>query len=351
MIEDNENEAISEQNVHQPTRKTKIFSWLILGSFSVFFAEVVSGSDMFPYFNPWGIIAIMPLYTLHILVLGYVVFTIGKPRFYTLFLAGTIFGMYEAYITKVLWSPSWKDPLFLFGGVAVVESIVLVLFWHPFWAFIIPLFAGENLLSNSNEIVNGLPDKAKKLLNSRRSYLLVPLFAFMAGMLQSGNSPDPGLSLLSGASTLGFLIVLIIVWRKVTKGEEYSLRQLLPSHKEFKVILSLLFLLYVTMGLVIQLEILPGLLPQLTIWMIYAALFLLLYLHIKKSGKSPLPETIQLNRPVTLTKLVILSLIFTFASVFFTAAGVGLVIMVLMWFGGGAFGIFLMVRTIRDLSV
>ncbi len=335
----------------QPSRSTKLFSWLILGSLSVFFAEVVSGSDMFPYFNSWGIVAIMPLYTLHILVLAYVVFNIGKPRFYTLFLAGTIFGMYEAYITKVLWSPSWGEPLFLLGGVAVVESVVLVLFWHPFWAFIIPLFVGENLLSNSNEIVNGLPDRAKRMLNAKRSYLFVPLFAFLAGMLQSGNSPSPGLSLLSGFSTLGFLIVLIIVWRKVTKGREYSLRQLLPSHKEFKVILSLLILLYVTMSLVIRLDILPGLLPQLTIWLMYAAMFLLLYQHIKKSRESPLPETIQLHRPVKLTKLVILSLIFTFASVFFTAAGASLVVMILMWFGGGAFGIFLLVKSIRDLFV
>lgn len=351
MTEDSENEEISEHRVHQPARSTKIFSWLILGSLSVFFAEVVSGSDMFPYFNPWGVAAIMPLYTLHILVLGYVVFTLGKPRFYTLFLAGTIFGMYEAYITKVLWSPGWGDPLFLVGGVAIVESVVLVLFWHPFWAFIIPLFAGENLLSGSNEIVNGLPDRVKQLQNAGRSYLFLPLFAFLAGMLQSGNSPSPGHSLVSGVSTLGFLIVFIIVWRTVTKGKEYSLRQLLPSHKEFNMILSLLIVLYVTMGLVIRPEILPGLLPQLTIWLMYAVLFALLYQHIKRSGRSPIPETVQLHRPVTLTKLVILSLIFTFASAFFTAAGVGMVIMACMWFGGGALGIILLVQSIRDLSV
>lgn len=68
---------------------------------------------MFPYFEALGILAIMPLYTLHILVLSYVVFNIGRPRFYTLLSAGIIFGMYEAYITKVLWSPPGETPLFL----------------------------------------------------------------------------------------------------------------------------------------------------------------------------------------------------------------------------------------------
>ncbi len=335
----------------QPSRSTKLFSWLILGSLSVFFAEVVSGSDMFPYFNSWGIVAIMPLYTLHILVLAYVVFNIGKPCFYTLFLAGTIFGMYEAYITKVLWSPSWGDPLFLLGGVAAVESVVLVLFWHPLWAFIIPLFAGENLLSSSNEIVNGLPARLKRLLGGKKAYLLLPLFAFVAGMLQSGNSPSPGHSLLSGFSTLGFIILLVIVWRIKTKGNEYSLRQLLPSQKEFHVLFTLLIALYLVMGIFLRPEALPGPLPQLSIWLIYAALFTLLYLHVNGSGKATIPETINLPRPVKLKKLVILSLIFTFASAIFTAAGVGLVIMVLMWFGGGALGIFLLVQSIRDLSV
>ena len=351
MIKDSENEEISEYSVHQPTRATKLFSWLILGSLSVFFAEVVSGSDMFPYFNPWGIVAIMPLYTLHILVLAYVVFNIGKPRFYTLFIAGTIFGMYEAYITKVLWSPSWGDPLILVGGVAAVESVVLVLFWHPFWAFIFPLFAGENLLFSSNEIVNGLPGRLKRLLVRKKAYLLLPLFAFVAGVLQSGNSPSPGHSMLSGVSTLGFIILLVVVWRVKTKGKEYTLRQLLPSKKEFHRLLFLLIVLYVTMGAVIRPEVLPGLLPQLSIWLIYAALFVLLYLHLKRSGKAAIPQTINLPRPVKLKKLVMFSLIFTFASAIFTAAGVGLVIMVLMWFGGGTLGVFLLVQSIRDLLI
>ena len=340
---------MAENITCQPSRLTKFFSWFILGAFSVFFAEVVSGSSMFPYFEAWGIFAIMPLYTLHILVLSYVVYNIGRPRFYTLFSAGIIFGMYEAYITKVLWSPPWGDPFILVGGIAAIETIVLVLWWHPFWAFMIPLFAGENLLSGSNEIVNGLPDRFKGLLNSNKAYLLLPLFAFIAGALQSGNSPSPVHSLLSGFSTTGFLILLIAVWRKITKGREYSLRQLLPSKKEFYVLFFLLIVLYVVTGIFLRPEALPGFGPQINIWLIYAVFFVLFYLHLKISRNTTLPGTISLTRSVPWKKLFFLALVFTLASATFTAAGIGLVIMIVMWICGIIVGILLLILSVKDL--
>lgn len=82
-----------------PNFKTKLFFWLILGCLSTFFAEVISGSFFFPFTRPTGIILIIPLYTLHLLALAYIVYNYGKAKFYTLFIAGTIFGMYEAYAT------------------------------------------------------------------------------------------------------------------------------------------------------------------------------------------------------------------------------------------------------------
>lgn len=243
----------------------------------------------------------------------------------------------------------WGDPIILVGGIAAIETIVLVLWWHPFWAFMIPLFAGEKLLSGSNEIVNGLPDRFKGLLNSNKTYLLLPLFAFIAGMLQSGNSPSPVHSLLSGFSTIGFLILLIAVWRKITKGREYSLRQLLPSKKEFYVLFFLLIVLYVVMGIFLRPEALPGLGAQINIWLIYAVFFILFYLHLKKSRNTTLPGTISLTRPVPWKNLFFFALVFSLASAIFTAAGVGLTIMVVMWLFGVMVGILLLILSAKDL--
>ncbi|MFB0504573.1 MAG: hypothetical protein ACETWE_12125, partial [Candidatus Bathyarchaeia archaeon] len=57
----------------------RLFFWIILGTLSTFFAEVLSGSDLFPFFHWWGLLVTTPLYTLHILVLSYVVFRFSKP--------------------------------------------------------------------------------------------------------------------------------------------------------------------------------------------------------------------------------------------------------------------------------
>ncbi len=193
-----------------PPRRLKIFFWIILGALSVFFAEVVSGSYIFPYFTPWGIIVVCPLYTLHLLVLSYIVFNYGKPTLYSLFIAGALFGMYEAYMTKVIWDPTWGEAVLTVGGIAVAETILLVLFWHTFMAFIIPLFVGENILTSSREIMNGSPNKIKQIFKvKKKSYILFVVFVLLCGIFQSDNSPSPKHSLLSGFSTTAVLMLLI----------------------------------------------------------------------------------------------------------------------------------------------
>lgn len=326
-----------------PKKREKLFFWLILGSFSVFFAEVISGSDMFPYFNAWGIVAVMPLYTLHILVLSYIVFNLGRPRLSTLFIAGAIFGMYEAYITKVLWSPTWGPPAFSAGGTAVIESIILVLWWHPFMAFIVPLFTAENMLTGSKEIINGLPERVQKLLNWK---YVMPLFALLCGIFQSSNSRSAGYSILSGISTIVFLTLLIYFWGRTAARREYVIRQLLPSKNEFKILLLLLALLYVSMGAVLRPEALPVFSSQAIIWLIYGFLFILLYLNLRKSGTTQILQTQELH--FSRNAVIILPMIFIMTSAVFTAAGIGMYMLLLFWFGGGLFGIFMLINSIKD---
>ena len=336
----------------QPSKKLKIFLWIILGALSVFFAEVVSGSDMFPFFHIWGLLIIFPLYTLHILVLSYIVFNYGKPRLYTLFIAGAIFGMYEAYITKVLWNPPWGDPLFSLAGIAVIEAIVLVLFWHPFMAFIIPLFVGESILTNSRGIINGLPNRIRLLFNTKKkSYILLVLLAILFGIFQSLNSPSPIHSLLSGLSTTAVLILLTYIWRNKTKGKEYDIHILLPDKKEFSVLLAVLIVMYVVMGIFMRPEALPGLVPQLSIWLIYAGLFILLFFHLRNFREMILPERI--NSPIKFSWkiFILLSLLFAIFSAAskFIVAPFKDIIMLIFWLIFGVIGISILFLSAKDL--
>ena len=331
-----------------PPRRTKLLFWLILGSFSVLFAEVFSGSDMFPYFTLWGWIAEIPLYTLHILVLSGIVFSSRRPGFHTLFIAGAIFGMYEAYITKVLWNPPWGLPVISLGGIAVVEVLVLVLFWHPFMAFITPLFVAENLLTGSREMMGLLPERLKKLFNSRKKHLVLPLFALSGGILQSVGSRSPGYSLLSGFLVSAFIMFLVYIWKTETKGKGYTLRSLLPTRRELFVLGSLLLILYVVLGILLRPEALPGLFPQLIIWLMYGGLFSLLYLNLKKPHQAQPAGTMDFPVPFSWKTGIILFLIFTLSSAISTAARIGILMMVAMWIAGIIIGVSLLFQSIKE---
>jgi hypothetical protein len=114
-----------------------------------------------------SLIITIPLYGLHTIVLAWVIYRFSKPGLYTLFIAGIIFGLYEAYITKVLWAGWGPDTVWFIGGIAVVETTTLLLFWHPFMAFIIPLFASESILTEVGFISNTSDEKYLKQAKAR----------------------------------------------------------------------------------------------------------------------------------------------------------------------------------------
>ncbi len=330
-----------------PTRKQKLFFWLILAVFSVWFAEVVAGSDMFPYFHFWGLFVTMPLYGLHTLFFAYLIFRHGRPNLYTLFLAGALFGLYEAYITKVLWQPTWGDSMLSIAGVALPELIVLALFWHVWLAFIIPLTAVETLLIRSRDTLAGLPVWVRQKAGRFR---WLALLAVAAGLFQSDNSPSALHSLASGTLTTAVLLLLVYLWRYKTSGAQYALRDLLPDRNEFRVIAGLLGGIYLIMGLFLRREALPGLLPQAIIWLVYALLIVLFVAHLRRSRRQPPPVSPGEPAPVPWKKLISLAGLFTLASILgelLIGAQGGIIL--LWWAIGIMLGLFLLARAIKQL--
>jgi len=268
-----------------PPRRYKLFFWIILGAFSTFFAEVIAGSTPFPFFSPAGILMVFPLYFLHTLFFFYIVWTYGKPTLGSLYAAGMLFGMYEAYLTKVVWISYSKDgPILSFGGIALFETLLLVLFWHSVLAFMLPLFIGETYLTNSRELVGLLPQWIRK----RGKYLFAGLLIW-AGLFTSVNSHSPLNSILSTLGSGAVLLVLMVLWKK-TGGDNYSMRQMLPSPKACNVIIILLLLMYIGYTRLFHWDKLPGFGPQFIVWVIYAALIWLLINNIRKSRQDKIDE-------------------------------------------------------------
>jgi hypothetical protein len=327
--------------------KVRYFFWFILGCVSVFFAEVVSGSQIYPFFTLIDYILVLPLYTLHTLVLGYIVYRNTKPRLYTLFSAGALYGLYEAYITKVLWNPPWGTNTTMFLGVAVFETLLLVLFWHAFLAFIVPLFLVETTLTSSREVIHGLPvSLIRKIEYIQRKRLHIVL-AFLAGLFQGGNSPSIQDSLLSGLSSGGFLIALILLWKRIG-GINYSFRSLMPTEKEFKRLSLALLAYYILTTALLRPGELPGLVPQLVIWVLYVIFGGLLHRGLKKSRLDQ-PIGSDLDFSVNIVNMIVLTVVFSLGSILGVATGIGSVFMLIVWFVGTIIGLITLVYTVRSV--
>jgi len=326
----------------------KLLFWFILSAFSVFFAEVVSGSTQFPFFNPykpwdvWGWAVEMPLYGIHTLVLAGFIFKIGKPRFESVFFAGVLFGLYEAYITKVLWAPTWGPPVWSLGGVALVELVVISFWWHPFMSFAIPLAAAETALTSSREVLGGLPAKVRSVL-ARRGRLLFVLFAAWAGATHGGADLVP--AMLSSIISAGVLLGLVHLWKKWTAGAAYSLRQLLPDGMQTAKLFAVLVFIYILLGGSLLRERIPGPAAQAPVWAMYAIFIGLLVVSLKKGRYRP-DAGPALDPRLSDKVLLWFFVIFTAVSILINRFSV--IVLVASWFLGIAIGIGALAWSVRE---
>jgi len=338
------NEETLNNDISIP-RKHQWFFWIILAALSTFFAEVFSGSDMFPYFHSWGILVVVPLYGLHIILLANLVYRADKPRFPSLVFAGMLFGLYEAYLTKVLWAPPWGDPVII-AGFAPIETLVLVFWWHAWFSFIIPLLVAEKLLTDSTDLALSFPGKIGQFLNSWWGLATVMIFG---GVFQSINSPSVSESLISGISTTAVLVALVLVWRRATKDKSYTMDELLPNQKQFNWLLVPTAIMYLVMSILIRPESFPGLAGHLMIWILYGVSFYLLSRSLKIS--EPGPEPGETSPEIWENKHWLL-----LAAVFPLAATSGELLFgpianslaLIFWFGGILFGVFMLIKAVQE---
>ncbi len=262
-------------------KSLKYLLLLLLSLTSVFFAEVIAGSYKYPLYEIWGIFVVIPLYGLHTIVLLYVIKkTLGnrKVMFASLYFAGTIFGLYEAYLTKVLWVGLSPDSLIVFH-IAIIDFLVLVFFWHPLMSFIIPSLVFEGFMTKDNYLYEGLPEIVKKGLKNKK--IRIP-FLLLIGLAFSLNGISPINVLKSGFANAIPILLFYYFLRKKDVHLKYSLKEILPNKNEFIIFNILLFLMYIIMGNMIQRDVLT-LINQIIIWVIYLLLAMLFYQKLKNN--------------------------------------------------------------------
>lgn len=256
------------------SNKLRFILLVLLSLTSVFFAEIIAGSSKYPLFDLWGLLVVIPLYGLHIIILLYIINRfVGNKQilFSTMYFAGVIFGLYEAYITKVLFVGLGEDSYIVFG-IALLEFIVLVFFWHPIFAFIIPALVFEGFMTTDSNIYEGLPNKLKQFLSKKSGRLAIFI---IIGMFLSLNSSGFIEAFLSGISVGIPVVFLYYILRKKGVHTRYSLGDILPDKKTMKVLVILLGLMYLIMGIFIDPEALKfsGQFMILIIYIVFGFIF------------------------------------------------------------------------------
>ncbi len=164
------------------------------------FAEVFSGSSQAWFADGWGLLLTFPLYLSHVLFFLWLAFKLKRTSLSQLYLFGALFGLYEAWITKVLWAGYMGQAGFMAGsvaGIGISEFPVLVFFWHPIMSFIVPVLAFEALTGRAlKEHVNILRKSAKK------TELMAIFLVLMSAFVATGSGYDLILANLSLAGTL-----------------------------------------------------------------------------------------------------------------------------------------------------
>lgn len=113
---------------------------------SIALAEVSIGSQPWGLLMPLNWVLLVPVYGCQVLLLAVIVFRVNpRPTLTALWCAGVVMGLYEFYITHVLWDQPW-DEVVNYGLVEWASLVVIAGFWHPFVATIAPLVLAEQVL-------------------------------------------------------------------------------------------------------------------------------------------------------------------------------------------------------------
>ncbi|HEY3423086.1 MAG TPA: hypothetical protein VGK13_07975 [Methanocellaceae archaeon] len=220
----------------------KIVLILLMGGLSMFFAEVLSGSSVLWFLQPWGWLVTLPLYMFHTLLLLNLALIFKRRSLSSLYLWGVIFGLYEAWITKVVWAGymGQAPAVGTFMGFAIFEAPLIVLFWHPVMSFILPILTFQ-VLSGEKSLLPG----HIQILGKNRTNWAIFLFIMIIGA--SSLAMNSKYSIISTVLTLvgSIIFILLFYWIATKKyAPQFSIRSLRLGKVGLAITILYMFVLY-----------------------------------------------------------------------------------------------------------
>ena len=258
------------------------------------FAEVFSGASQTWFINGWGILVTFPLYLAHLLFFLAIALRTKRTSLSQLYLFGVLFALYEAWITKVLWSgymDSEGPSLGTFLGLGVAEFPILVLFWHPVMSFIVPIFVFEILTGKA--LVQHTPILKK---SCRKTIVICMFLILVSSFIANGN----GFDLISANMAVGGSLLIIAGLHRLSKGVDMT--RLEPGRRGFTLLSGYLLLLYIVTFIFLLPERIP---TTLTPYLSIVASYVIVIALLVRSGEGTV-QTVKLDTNTYSTRNVIM---------------------------------------------
>ncbi|MHB1463032.1 MAG: hypothetical protein ACYC1M_17200 [Armatimonadota bacterium] len=284
---------VNQGETEVPKGTLRWLFWLILSCLSVFFAEVVTGSSPTGVFSVWGVIALIPLYGLHAIILAALTHRRGTPHVAVMVAAGAVFGLYEAYITKVAWHPYFPTPGFRLIGLDMTAMLWVILAYHPLMSFLVPVAVADALCLHTGQWRLWTPVKLRGLLlNPKQMPWTVAILGLLTGIFNAtthpkGNALFTAIMMLSNAA---FIALLVMIWNRRSRGEMLSMKQVLPTGIGLLGMGLALEAVFLLQGSNIQVALMPALRYQISIWVLYALFIWMFWRGSRQSLVCELPR-------------------------------------------------------------
>jgi len=245
----------------------------------MFFAEVFSGASLLWLLSPWAILVTFPLYLSHLLLFVNLAYRTGRNSIRSLYLWGVIFGFYEFWITKVLWSGFNGEPMFgSFYGIAVGELFLLAFFWHPVMSFLAPIVAFRIFECSLDGEESCREDEL--IVKTRWRIVFLVYIALNGGVILAFNSGfNIFISTITSAISLAIIYGLVRICRR--RNIKISMRDLYLGRKGMLLLVVYLAFLYLVAFYGIYPERIPPVHTIILTFLLYLAILLLIYLDKK----------------------------------------------------------------------
>jgi len=268
-----------------PPRSGVVFPRLFIGLVVLICAEVFSGASLqIGIWHPWTWLVTYWLYFAHFFFFTTLAVRTGRTSLWSLYLWGILFGLYESWITKVIWAGYGADGKLLLGRIGPYGfcEISMVFIFHPVMSFLIPL-AVACLLCPS--LRRWFPDLAWFTGRTRGARGMRAYIVFSAAPVVGINSGGP-LNLAINVAVV--LVLLLVLSRLAGPGLANPDGRSIVAFGRwgFLALCVYLFLLYGVMYRLLRPDALPSVPVQLLTFVFYAIAILGLCLH---HGREPVP--------------------------------------------------------------